>query len=146
MKKFKTNFDVIGEKPGFVHSLPSRVKPEFKEVSDLNNIMNKYAAGLMELPEPPVYDDLMQDVSNVPDFLDTQVKLAEATARFEALPSKIRKYFDNSPAQMLQFLQDPNNVEEGVRIGLYRRTVPADGIGDNNPSGEIILNEKPKFE
>lgn len=118
--RFRTQYTAREEeKKGITFDLPSRTKQSFRDECDINNIMAKYAAGMpveSSASVPPVYGD----VSNMPDnYQESLQQVMDAQEQFEALPSHIRKRFDYNPANMLQFIQDPNNYEEGVKLGLF---------------------------
>lgn len=90
---------------------------EFAEETDLNKIMDKYAAGLAPLPVrdgTPIYGDF----SNIPDFATAQQIVIDAREKFEALPSRVRAKFDNDPAKLIEFLKDDSNRSEAEALGL----------------------------
>ena len=55
--------------------------------------------------------------------MDAQNFVIEAGEMFDALPSRIRKRFNNSPAQLLEFLADTANVSEAISLGLISAPV-----------------------
>ena len=58
------------------------------------------------------------DVTDIPDFRATQDRLADVYSRFAELPSEIREKFENEPANLVEFVQDPDNIDDAVELGL----------------------------
>lgn len=103
-------------------SKPSRTLQAHKDDCDINNIMKKYRqTGVL-----PSSSRLFSygDFSNVNDFLTAQDQLLQAQAAFDALPATIRKFFDNEPANFLQFFEDPSNAAKARELGLINPLVP----------------------
>lgn len=48
-------------------------------------------------------------------------KIQEVQGTFAALPAKIRKRFANNPHQLIRFLEDSNNLNEAISLGLVQR-------------------------
>jgi phage internal scaffolding protein len=42
----------------------------------------------------------------------------DAQYQFDQLPALIRDRFHNDPQEMLAFLNDPNNYDEAIKLGL----------------------------
>lgn len=63
------------------------------------------------------------DFIGLPDLRDAMVLVANATEAFMALDASVRKRFDNDPALLLDFLNDPSNRDEAVRLGLLNAPV-----------------------
>ena len=104
-----------------VNSSPSLTQQQFAEEADINNIIASYnTTGLLTNPllqsaREPLYGDF----SNLPeDYLQVQNQLLEAQTQFMELPAKIRQRFNNNPADLISFLQNPENVEEAISLGL----------------------------
>lgn len=97
---------------------PSMTKQSFKDECDINVIMRRYeASGILPIPQAgePRYADL----TTSSDFQAAMMEVAAARTAFAELPARIRDRFDNDPARLLEFLDDPRNVEEGRELGLY---------------------------
>ena len=45
-------------------------------------------------------------------------QIVAAQEAFNGLPAAVRKRFGNDPGQMLDFLDDPQNASEAVKLGL----------------------------
>lgn len=108
---------------GFESDEPSMTKQSFKDECDINVIMRRYeASGILPVPQSgePRYADLVGSA----DFQEAMFAVAEARAMFAELPSRVRERFDNDPQRLLEFLEDPKNVEEGRELGLLRAAEP----------------------
>lgn len=93
---------------------------EFKQECDINFIVRRCAAGLMSPPVAP--EPVCVDVSDVPaDYQECLDRIFAANERFAALPSRIRDRFANDPARMLEWMRDPANFDEGVKLGLFAK-------------------------
>lgn len=95
----------------------SRTKQADAEACDINNLMKKYEkTGVLEHMgnNPGRYEDL-------PMGLDYQRALNLAiTAKdsFDALPGTLRALFDNDAETFLNFMDDPENEQEIIDLGL----------------------------
>lgn len=69
----------------------------------------------------PMYGDF----SSVEDYQAAVNSVMQAQDQFMALPAQIRKRFDNDPAQLIAFMNDPGNASEAIELGLIEE--PASG-------------------
>lgn len=95
----------------------SRTHQSFKDECDINRIMSRYM-------KTGVIDHMRSgelqygDVSSSIDYHHAMNVIIAANDVFEALPAQVRKRFDNDPAQMLAFVEDPENLSEARELGL----------------------------
>lgn len=90
---------------------------QFKEQCDINNIMKNYmqTGEISHLnPKTGVYGDF-SDVKNYQESLDLVIKAKET---FDQLPAKVRTRFNNNPKELVEFCNDPKNIEEAIDLGL----------------------------
>ena len=138
MPKFKSAYD-RDLVEGITFDEPSMAQQHFKDECDVNNILRKYeSTGLVThvANGTPSYGDF----SSVLEFQQAQNILIEAQDAFEALPASLRKRFDNDPAVMLEFIENPDNREEAEKLGLvisrdsgtYDNSGPSGNFGDNS--------------
>lgn len=132
---------------------PSKTQQQFKEDCDVNFIVKKFmrTGQLTHLAKQQGY---YADMSEYPDLATAMQSLSEAQSAFDALPADLRRRFGNSPVEMVKFLQDPNNVEESIKLGL--RNAPAksqekqkpgiDNVDPEPPVGEKTRSKKPTKE
>lgn len=95
----------------------SLTQQEFADETDLNKIMEKYAAGMGTLPvrsDTPLFGDF----SNIPDYATSLEIVSKANEAFSNLPSALRARFDNDPQKLLSFLNDKANKDEAIKLGL----------------------------
>lgn len=119
MPKFRTAYDRDSVE-GITFNEPSMSQQHFKDECDVNNILRKYeSTGLVThvANGTPSYGDF----SSVLEFQQAQNILIEAQDAFDALPASLRKRFDNDPALMLEFIENPDNREEAEKLGLVAK-------------------------
>lgn len=122
--RFQSAYDRTYVDPGIDASAtddsPGAVQ-EFKEESDINNIMrNVQLTGATDWLNNMA--GTYEDVTGV-DFQTCMDQTMRAQEAFDALPSSIRDRFQNNPVAFLDFVHDPGNADEMVRLGL-REPVP----------------------
>lgn len=94
----------------------SRAKQEFRDECDINTIMAKYQkTGIIEHrnKNEPRYTEM-----NGLDFRESLEQVMEAQDLFLQLPSSLRKRFQNDPGQFYEFVQNPDNTDELIQLGL----------------------------
>jgi len=102
-----------------------------KDQCDINNIIAKHSNGgpIFATTAQPRYDDF----SDVVDYQTAQNALISANNAFQALPSDIRAYFNNSPQQFVEFCSDEKNIDEMRRLKLApdAKEIPAEILEKN---------------
>ncbi len=119
----------------------SKTQQSAKDDCDINVIMDRHKNGV-----PPAYGETRQavygDFSDFPDYETASVAVANANSLFANLPASIRKRFENSPGQFLDFVADPENKAEAIELGLLPKETgqeplpPGEGVPDPVPSGD----------
>ena len=91
-------------------------KQSFKDECDINNIVNRFTRTgvLPTLPPTGVYGDF----SEIGSYQDALIKVQQIDDMFDALPAKLRARFENNPALFLDFVDNPDNHDEMVQLGL----------------------------
>ena len=86
------------------------------ESTDINKIFHasKHSPELLIPESPPTFGDF----SNVADFTEMQNRVADAISGFEALPAETRAFFEHKPANLVEFMNDPANVQDAIDMGL----------------------------
>lgn len=64
---------------------------------------------------------LFGDFAGMEDFQTIQNKMARIKEHFDALPSNVRRYFGDEPANYVAFVTDPRNLEKSIEMGLLTR-------------------------
>lgn len=109
----------------------SRTKQEFKDECDINNIVNQFAkTGVITHVNrrEPQYGHV--DGS---DFADAMRVVTEAQAMFDDMPAEIRKRFNNDPAELLDFVQNPENIDAMREMGLIEAETTTTGRPEPQP-------------
>lgn len=114
------------QRPGRVtvsFTLPSLAQQHFKEECDINHIMKRYReTGMLVDPlQKATAKPQFGDFSTSFDFMEAQNIVARARESFDAMPSNIRERFGNNPAAMLAFMENEENYEEAVKLGLVEK-------------------------
>ena len=88
----------------------------FAEECDINNIVNRFQRnGSFPLSDVRgVYGDF----SEIGTYQDALIKIQEADEMFDSLPAQVRARFDNDTAKFLEFVDEPTNVSEMLKMGL----------------------------
>jgi phage internal scaffolding protein len=118
---------------------PTKAQQHYKEIATTTNIVKRYlktGQGFVMKGEAS-----FDDVCNIPDYQTAMNNIAKATEHFEGLPSKIRKRFANDPVEFLDFMQDSNNKEEAIKLGLYKEKVKEPSVMDKLDN--IVKNTTP---
>ena len=68
----------------------------------------------------PIYGDF----SDMESFHEAQGIIAHANQQFAMLSAETRERFGNDPAKFLEFVNDPQNNEEKVKMGLAKKNDP----------------------
>lgn len=126
---------------GVRFTVPSRVKQEFLEESDINTLVKRFLkTGQMPEPVAGRYADFTQ----VEDYQEVMNRIINFENEFMSLPAEMRKRFDNDPANLIEFLA--KSPDEARKLGLLPAetgghstsldvTVPTDTAEVKNASG-----------
>lgn len=86
-----------------------------RDECDINLILKRHAKTGEALP----YSALAYgDFSNVQDYQSAMNSIIAAQASFDSLPARTRDRMRNDPAELIRFMDDPNNYDEAVTLGL----------------------------
>ncbi len=111
---------------------PSMTKQSFKDECDVNNIIRSYdKTGIFThlnetIPQYAVFtaDEVLGTVDF--DYHAALNIVRAADDGFEALPAVLRKRFLNDPGEFIKFVDDPENHDEAVQLGLVE--APAEPV------------------
>lgn len=98
------------------------VAVEFAREADINFLLARYkntgslytADQMMKAKARPQFGDF----TGIPDYQASLDKMREALSMFGELPLAVRQRFSDDPVKLLEFLQDKNNLDEAVKLGL----------------------------
>ncbi len=124
----------------------SRTKQASRDECDINWIMRKYVkTGLID--HFAVHGAEYGFASSV-DFHEAMNIVTKADQMFDALPGKVRARFGGDPAEFLDFVQNPENHAELVKLGLADGEVPPEVVPVTEdvvvPAAEIAPEEGAK--
>lgn len=116
-----------GVREGWKSSVPSMTQQQFKDEADINYIVSMYdSSGVMPTfhgdgqPTQPVFGDFASLPDNAQEMYN---RMIEAKNNFDNLPLAVRKRFNYDPAAFLEFVDNPENLDDLVAMGLATKTV-----------------------
>lgn len=113
------------KKVSTINNEPSKTQQQFAEQCDINNIMKKYKQ-TGEITHLNKKTGIYGDFSNMPSYQEALHTVIKAEQEFMTLPADVRKKFDNNPQQFVDFINDPKNDEEAIKLGLKTQLKPTD--------------------
>ena len=111
-----------------VNNLPSMTIQAAKDECDINRIVARYrqTGSYYEPGVSPTRKPQFGDYSAIPDYREALSIIHQADDDFSALPSKVRRRFNNDPLEYVAFLQDASNRDEAISLGLVVEQLPLD--------------------
>jgi phage internal scaffolding protein len=112
------NYDMalVSQETGLECQDPSLAQQHMKDECDINVIVERFGV-TGKIPVNAI-EPSYGDFSGVSDYHDALNRIKASDAAFMALPAKIRAKFDHDPNALLQFLQNEENRDEAIQIGL----------------------------
>lgn len=129
-KKFHTVYE--HSNPVSPHGGVSMTDQQYLKECDINCILKTYGA-TGRLPSN-IREGVSGDFSEVGDFQFCLDKINRAKDEFAALPSEIRARFGNDPVSYVDFVLNPDNTDECIRLGLKEQVV-------HKPTTEELLED-----
>lgn len=125
-----------GVREGWKSSVPSMTQQQFKDEADINYIVSMYdSSGVMPTfhgdgqPAQPVFGDFASLPDNAQEMYN---RMIDAKNNFDSLPLEVRKRFNYDPSAFLDFVDNPENLDELVAMGLATKTTAAVPNLDDN--------------
>lgn len=119
----------------------SLTQQHFGKDADLNEIVHRF--GIRDGAIPPAANDprFYADFTDVVDLRSALDRTIEAVTAFHLLPARLRSQFNNSPADLYDFVTDPANEAEAIKLGLIKKlaTAPAGSppMGEAQPADPL---------
>lgn len=111
-----------------------------KDKCDVNKIM-AHALKTGEIPHLRESEGRFVDVSETQSFHDAMNIVAQTNSLFAEYPAELRKDFNNDPAQFLEFINNPDNYNEMVDMGLIPAPVaPSEPSPTITPTDESVAS------
>lgn len=120
--KFSTPYNRHKD-PGISNDEPSLTKQSFKAEADINTIVSRYLKG-GALPQGERKAQFGDFVGL--DYREMQTTIALGNEMFAELPADVRRRFSNEPSQLMEFLANPQNEAEAVKLGLIPSPTPSE--------------------
>jgi phage internal scaffolding protein len=115
------NYDTnaASNESGLACEEPTLTQQHYKDESDINNILRQFnITGLLpESPLSPRYGDF----TGISDYHSALNAVIAAESEFEGLPAQIRARFNNNPEELINFLENDQNYDEAVKLGLVNQ-------------------------
>jgi phage internal scaffolding protein len=108
------------------------------EQADINYLIKQFnVTGIM--PHNPLSPQF-GDFSGVGDFKDAMDRVLSIDEEFMALPSDLRAKFENDPYQLITFLDNKDNLDKAIELGLIPRVdttaeMPINEVKTPTPEG-----------
>lgn len=103
-----------------VQSVPvgeTMTQQQFKEDCDVNVILKR----ILKTGEMPSFQSrtgYYGDFTEMPDYQGAMDTVIKAQNLFLELPHEVRTKFQNNPQELIDFLKNPDNDQEAVKLGL----------------------------
>lgn len=119
-----------------------------KDAADVNKIVARFdrTQNILDLVSGEMRQPSWGDFSSVGDYHSMMGAITRAQQAFDALKSDIRNRFDNDPAKLIAFLDDPANDAEALKMGLKDDTnalvaLADDGVTKITPKARLELDK-----
>jgi phage internal scaffolding protein len=110
------------ERKGFETVGESLTQQHFKDETMIENVIRKHdRLGIVEHVQRGVAQ--YGDFSEINEYRESMDIINAANASFAALPSEIRRQFDNDAGEFFEFVTDPKNKDAMVKMGLAEAPV-----------------------
>jgi phage internal scaffolding protein len=125
------NYDMalVSQESGLECKDPSLAQQHMKDECDINVLVERFGV-TGQLPQTPL-EPSYGDFSGVSDYHTALNAIKAADTAFMGLPAQLRAKFDHDPNALLQFLNNEQNRDEAIMLGLI----------DGKPVVEPIVSE-----
>lgn len=121
---------------------PSMTQQHFTQDADINEIVRRF--GIDGQPVPiPNFGEMYADLRGIPDLRTVLDQARDAKERFLDLPPKLRARFHNNMTEMWEFINDPDNAEEALRLGLLAKIPSSAGADAPGNPGKDTASSTP---
>lgn len=110
----------------------TKTDQSFKDTQNINSIMRRYSAlGYDYAKLPDATKGAYGDFTKVKSYEQALQMSLDVKNAFMKLPSEIRKRFYNDPQKLNDFMMDPKNQEEAIKIGLLQKKAQPEPVLNN---------------
>jgi len=115
------NYDTIAasNESGLRCEDATRTQQHFKDETDINNILRQFNI-TGQLPTKAI-SPRYGDFTGIGDYHTALNQVIAAESEFMTLPAQLRARFDNDPQTLIEFLNNPENLDEAQKLGLVNK-------------------------
>lgn len=118
----KTAYNRGPRTPGLICEDESRTLQSEEKSANINNIVDRaMKTGMITVRD---IEGLQGDFTGAPTFQELKDHVLLGMETFMKLPAKVRERFANDPGTWLRFMDDKDNLEEMIALGLIVRDKP----------------------
>lgn len=128
-----------------VNDKPSMTDQQYKDDCDVNTIIER-AKRSGQVSHLAKLQGQFADVSEIDDLHSGMIKLQHAQEAFAKLPLAVKRRFGYDMRSLLEFMDDPSNLEEAAKLGLVKKREKMqdkDGKIVDVPNKKPLTQEKP---
>lgn len=127
--QIRSRYSLGAPEKGLEFHQPSLTQQQFKDECEIESLLKAHNLGqVMGILNNHQRQPLYGDVSDIPDFHDSQNHVARATEYFNGLPSDVRAQFNNNLGEFLSALNNPSAREALTDMGVLKKV--ADKVED----------------
>lgn len=112
-----------------------KTKQSARQECDINFIINRYSKTGYLPGRTTTAMDYGEAITT--DFHEAMNVVAKANESFASLPANVRKRFGHDPSNMMEFIQDPENKNEAIKLGLIDKPIEKPGTKGGAPKEPI---------
>lgn len=136
---FNYDADSVSLETGLTCDDVSLTKQSFADECDINKIVERFlhTGQLPQNVSLPQFGDYSQTL----DYQTALNLVIEAQDAFMQFPHDVRARFSNDPAQFLDFVNNPDNIDEAIKLGIFTKKLDISSSSDNNTPANPANNE-----
>jgi phage internal scaffolding protein len=118
--QYNYDHNAASNESGLACQEPTRAQQHHAEECDINTIVKRFGiTGKMPINQS---EARYGDFTDADDYHTALNKIIAAEDDFMRLPADIRATFDNNPADLIEFLNNPANKSAAEKLGLINPT------------------------
>lgn len=102
----------------------SLTQQHFATDADINVLAERFGIKSGPMPKVIMNPSHFGDFRGAPDLREALEIMREVDEQFYTLSPKLRAKFHNKPAELWDFVHDPENFDEGVKLGIFNAPPP----------------------
>lgn len=127
--------------PVTINNEPSRTDQSQLQSTDVNHIMDLYLKSGDERLLQKRQGQYM-DLTEIPDLAQAMSQINLAQDAFLTLPSKLRKQLDNDPTKFIEWIRDPENKDEAIKLGFIKTQPTPEPLIPSQPTPPTSSKKK----